>query len=97
MPAIFAVFQFAFHLSTEVKYIQLYKVYGMYLCTGVQYFFLYFSAGTAFCHVELSTLSSICSELHKSYSLPFHVIQKVMPELFKRDLKVYTDKAKTHF
>lgn len=75
VPVIFAVLQVAFHLSTEVKYIQLSKIHGMNLCTGLHYFFLYFSTDIAFCHVELSTLSSICSELLKNYSLTFHITQ----------------------
>lgn len=51
------------------------KCMGWIFALDSHYFFLYFSTGVAFCHVVLSTLSLISSELLKKYSLTFSITQ----------------------
>lgn len=69
----FPVFQDAFHPYAGVKYIHLFKEYEIKICIGLHYCFLNSSVGIAFCCVDFSTLSSICTELNRNYLLAFHI------------------------
>lgn len=94
VPAVFAVFKVAFHLSTGLKYIQLSKAHGMNLCMELA-FFSYVPV-QAFCNVGLSTVFSIFSELRKNYSLVFHIAQSDIWTFEKRP-KVFYWQSKDSF
>lgn len=60
------------------------KCMGWIFALDSHYFFLYFSTGIAFCHAELSTLSSICLEMPKKYLFTFHITQSEIWTFQKR-------------